>query len=669
MEHLPVWTDVVNESVSVSQCYQDAAIRYRSIQDRTRRVSDYILKNQPDLASDVIKQADQFMQGMMVLCGTMGRPFFVGCPPKWTENPVGDNEYVFMLNRMEHWPVLLHAYYLTGKTAYAEKVVSELENWIDTCEPLEISTDYSIAKPRFDAPTPWRPLELGFRANRSWNIVLQLLAGRDVFPESVYQKMMLSFYEQAQILYKVSPVLWPRADHNHYLTECLGLLEISCICSFMKDAGLWQKQALRELERCAKNQIVSTGAQIEGAPEYHNECLLQLDYSIELAEQYHFAFSRGYHSLVHSMLERSIYTTRPDGSQVPWGDSDAHPLVFRSAFCHYRAFHETDALSDTAAIFGKEGLLKEFDRQIWFLNDVPGARKIIEDTHPCKVSLPVFKYDADMKQVMMRTSWSASADSVFFSARSPVHNDHAHIDPNAFEYYSHGYAVMPDPGRYSYREGGDRHYYKSTEAHNTLTVNGRDAFPYLGTWAYGPQKQGGILSAGHTDQFSYACGFHDNFAPARHIRLILLSEAFLLVFDIVKGLRRDDIVSDYFLFDTLNAQLKPGLFRAESPDGQLVTHLSYTGNDTAAILAGRLSEVVDSERNARRLCLSAGGKSEQLILSIVCCRDKPDAAYAENLRIVPKDNQYVLDFSLSGQTYEVTLDSSSWAADLSRISG
>lgn len=660
MGHLPSWESVVPAGLSVSDCYRKTCERYIPEREAWNKAAVYINFNQPDTAQSILTQASDYLKGRMVLCGTMGKPFFVGNPPRWADNPVGDAEFVFMLNRMEHWPILLQAYYLTGDRIYADKVVSELENWIDTCPPLEISLDFNIAKPRFDAATPWRTLELGIRANRSWNLVLQMLSGTECFSEHIYKKMMLSLYEHAQILYQVCPVLWPQADHNHYLTECLGLLEISCLCDFMNEAPLWRAHALQELERCAHKQILPGGGQIEGAPNYHNECLFQMTYSIQLARRYNFRFSKDYEDLVHSMLMRSIYTTRPDGVEVPWGDSDAVALVFRAAFCHYKAFDEKNALMLVGGAFGKEGLLHEFDKQIWTLDDAPSMADWLSGLTLTIPALPTFLHDVSFKQVMFRTDWSPSADSIFFSARSPIQNDHAHIDPNAFEFFSHGYAVLPDPGRYTYREGGDRHYYKSTEAHNTLTVNGQDAFAYQGTWAYGPQRNGGILNAAQKDGLFYVCGFHENYAPATHRRALILDSGLLLIFDAVDGLKPDDIVSSFFLFDTVDCRLEPGLFRAKTPDRKVETSLAYCGCRFAGVLPGRISETVDHERMGRRLCLTTDGSTEQRILCAICCRDAKHPAAAQDLSIEETATAFTLSVSLNNQLRRYRIDRSDW---------
>ena len=80
----------------------------------------------PELTDQTIKLAEEAMKGMLVLPGTGPELYFVGNPPKWTENPVNDNEYTFHLNRMHHLKTLAEAYGLTGNLTYAQKAIEEL---------------------------------------------------------------------------------------------------------------------------------------------------------------------------------------------------------------------------------------------------------------------------------------------------------------------------------------------------------------------------------------------------------------------------------------------------------------------------------------------------------------------------------------------------------------
>ena len=68
------------------------------------------LSGQQDAAEEKINKARLACEGYHVLPGTMNQPFFVGKPPRWHDNPVGDDEYVVCLNRMAHWNDCIAAY-------------------------------------------------------------------------------------------------------------------------------------------------------------------------------------------------------------------------------------------------------------------------------------------------------------------------------------------------------------------------------------------------------------------------------------------------------------------------------------------------------------------------------------------------------------------------------
>lgn len=638
---LPVWENIAVKNVTAAQCYNKARDFFKQDKSAAAAAAEYINKHLPQNRQSIINQANEYLKGMHILCGSGGKPCFVGNPPLWEADPFNHPEYTFMLNRMEHWPVLLRAYFLTGEAEYAKKVTDELENWIDNCPALELAFEYSVAKPRFSARTPWRSLELGIRANRSWNVALALLIGESCFTLRLYEKMMKSLYQQAQILHKVCPILWPDADHNHYLTECMGLLEISCICNFMVDAKAWQAHAVKELERCAQKQITQNGGQIEGAPHYHNECLFQMTYSISLAKKYNVKFSDEYYWLTQLMFKHSVYTTRPDSIQVPWGDSDAVSMIFDAAFCQYKAFSDERVLLQTKKIFGEKGLLLAFEKHIWKLDSPQKVMDIINTANIEQVPYDLFYYDAPMKQVAMRTAWNSKASSVFFSVRSPIHNDHAHIDPCGFDYYADGKAILPDTGRYTYKEGGDRYYYKSTAAHNTLTVNGKDAFSYDGTWAYGPQKEGRVLAAKQEKNFSYIIANHNSYEPAVHTRALILTKDFLLVYDNVKGQSKNDFVTAYYQCDTENAALKNNILCFED------NVIAFTGCEYSTLLHGRISQETDVQRNARRLCLSAQGENINMATVI---------AHSKNTVQLLKLSEGLITFKcVSNQKYFINL--------------
>lgn len=74
----------------------------------------------------VLERGEQEYRGYILLPGTENRPCFVGDPPLWKENPVGDEEYVWGLNRYSQWKDYILCYCATGERKYLERIRLEL---------------------------------------------------------------------------------------------------------------------------------------------------------------------------------------------------------------------------------------------------------------------------------------------------------------------------------------------------------------------------------------------------------------------------------------------------------------------------------------------------------------------------------------------------------------
>ena len=211
-------------------------------------------KAKPGYTEKCIADAENAMQNMFVLPGTGGKLFDVGTPPAWNECRTDDEEYLWHLNRMGYFEPLSRLYYLTGDEKYAEKVLLDMENWVDTCPlgplPSENSTPEELLKIRkfFSGLTPWRSLEVGIRTFGSWNIAYDYLLFSDLMTPKLHSKIAYCLYEHALVLREMSPRYWPDANHNHYIHEMLGLLMIACIFPDFDFSASWN-EALASLSR------------------------------------------------------------------------------------------------------------------------------------------------------------------------------------------------------------------------------------------------------------------------------------------------------------------------------------------------------------------------------------------------------------------------------------
>lgn len=550
----------------------------------------------PAYRDDVLAQADLALEGRLVLPGTAAKPYFVGNPPDWHANPVHDAEYVWGLNRMSHWKPLLWAYQFTGDARYAQKVVDELDDWIAACPRSPLSKEY------FNQVTPWRSLETGIRMFESWPCLAYFLEGTEFMPSERLARFRQSLHEHGEVLAQICPQLWPKADHNHYLMENLGLLVLAAVLPDSATTAQWRAQACRELERCAAAQIMPEGGQIEGCPHYHNGCVYWFARAAIQARTCGQPLSSDYQFRLERMVDYTVHATRPSGTTVPWGDSDALcSYAAPSVVYGYLATGRTEPMATLKALLGAAPLRDAVLNAAWLIDDLEPVLSLIDTLDAsAAASLPTCNWQKSLDQAELRTDWSREALSVFFACRTPVNNGHAHIDPAGFDFTGLGRPLVVDPGRFTYRNDDDRRNFKSAAWHNTLTLDDRDPFDYLDSWRYGPQKDGHVVSVVAKPGILAASSEHHNYAPTVHRRAIaIIDGAFVVVLDDVIGAKPDVTVQLHYHLDFTAVEV--GCRQAWAKDAEVSLVVVTSAGLEASMRPGKISDKVDVVRTSTLL--------------------------------------------------------------------
>lgn len=503
-----------------------------------------------------MERAENCLKGLTILPGSASL-HFIGNPVKWHENIYDYDEYTYQLNRMDHWRTMAEAYSFTGDERYAKKVLDEFNHWIEDCpcQPL-YEPDGRLAVKDFSGcrcnQGIWRSLEVGIRMHQTWPYVIHHLIDSGLLDEKFLEAYLESVYQHAQILYLVPPVLWPRADHNHYLMENNGLLYLSCMFPEFRDAELWREHAIREMERSMDAQVTEGGGQIEGCASYHNGCTYWFALPLLLADRYGFMMSDHYKESMRRMLEYSVYATRPCKGNCSWGDSHTYSgTLSMGAFSYYLAFKDGAYIKNALYFYSREEFMAQIAKQIWEVPDLQDLSDCLSRAEGCRPGLPEISWQRGLKQVFLRTDWSKDALYVMFACRTPVQNLHAHMDPAGFEFSAYGRVLLGDPAIYHYKDDENRRKLKSAHWHNCLTLNHADPWEYIAGWTYGEQKQGEILQAGQDDRLLYAVGEHDNYGPAVHRRAVaIVDQKLLAVMDILEGIEPDTSVQINFHMDS-----------------------------------------------------------------------------------------------------------------------
>ena len=331
-----------------------------------------------------------------------------------------------------------------------------------------------------------------------------------------------------EILARISPRLWPEANHNHYLIENIGLLSFALLFPELDPGQAFRQQSEREVDRCLINQCTPEGGQIEGSPSYHNACLFWFALKGLLSKRSEDTVRLEYIRQLNKMFSHSVQSTRNSGGCFPLGDShgeDKETLAL-SALAMYLLSEDYHYLSIALHLCPKTALDEELRKNIFRFEDIG---KLSTDyttalTSKEKLDLPLISFQKTLGEAFIRSGWTKDDISLAVICKSPVQNMHAHIDPGSIDLTAFGKPLIVDPGIYTYKEGLDRYRFKSTLWHSTVTINGKDAWEYLGSWKYGTQKESGLEAVYGTPTYSVAQMRIGNYAPVQILRTILLVE-------------------------------------------------------------------------------------------------------------------------------------------------
>lgn len=636
--------------------------RGRTALERGAQIRTYF----PQLADRTIQLANEAMNGMLVLPGTGPDLYFVGSPTKWESNPVNDNEYTFHLNRMPHLKTLAEAYSLTGDLDYAGKAIEELDHWISTviCPPItDEGGRYRLHA--FQGLGTWRALEVGIRGYRTWPLIIELLSDTPFFTPEFLEKLIRCVELHCRVLYEVSPLLWPKADHNHYLMENLGLLSLSCLFPEMEDAPAYLAHAQAELDRCMEVQCTPCGGQIEGCPSYHNGCVFWFAMRLYFSRRFGLDVPDAYVSRLNKMFVHSVHATRSCGGSFPWGDSHTcKETMSLAAVSCYMAYGTPDYLETALYFYPDTTVLEDIRDNLWRIPDVSQLKQIFHTAslNPKQPVLPLTAWQKDLDQAYVRSGWDRDALSFMTGCRSPIQNLHAHIDAGGFDFTAYGEPLVSDPGIYTYRDDENRRNFKSAFRHNCLTINWRNMWEYRGAWAYGPQKEGHILSVESSDRLVSVVSKHYNYAPAVATRLISMADRrFLVILDRAEGVAAGDSVQLHFhLNKTIWEKTELGLCTAayDRPNAELA-YIGYMDQSPCSLRelteVGKISTGNDVWHDSLLLHLDYQMPRPGCFIHatvILPHRAGKNPDFCRSLTLVPQEDRLLLTCQVGDHVYE-----------------
>jgi hypothetical protein len=531
------------------------------------------VERMPWAVSAAVATADAAREGRFTL---LGHTVTLGTPLDWHREPVsgrrsplvhwsrmrpldpdsvGDSKLVWELNRHQWLVALGQAYRVTGDEAYAETFVSSVTDWLRE-NPVGIGINWSSS------------LEVSFRTIAwCWSLVLfarsraltapflaQTLSGLEAHARHV--EKYLSYY--------YSP-------NTHLTGEALGLVYVGTLLPELGRARRFRRLGARILEAEAARQVLRDGVYFEQSTCYERYTVEILLHYLILARTIGEGAGESVGEAVCRMLDFLLCLQGANGSAPAIGDSDGGFLLPLSQ-------REPDDLrgvfSAGAALFGRDdyawasgGLAPEIP---WLLG-VPGV-KAFDALLPSPPRSGPSHLFPEGGYAVMSSGWARDAHRIVFDVGPlgcPVSSGHGHADLLSVQCTSFGEPILVDPGTYTYTAEREwRDHFRSTRAHNTVTVDGKDQAEPRGPFGWTRRPSARILRWESTEAWDLAEADHDAYGPIRHRRLVLFSkpDRFVVVDDVLGA--GDHSVDLRYQFAPLPVFLEEGWVRAFTRSGR-----------------------------------------------------------------------------------------------------
>jgi hypothetical protein len=457
----------------------------------------------------------------------------------------------FTPSRLIHVTLLAAAYALTGRVEFAALAASQLRSWWQA-NPFLTGIHWSAG------------IECGLRLVAfAWT--RRLLAGwpdvAALFEESAPARDQIYRHQ----FYLAGLRSYGSSANNHLIAEYLGLFVGASAFPWFEESRRWAEIGRAGLEEEARLQVFPDGFGRELASEYHGftmELLMVAALENLVGGP---PLSAEFHHITARMAD--AWAAALDGAQRPprQGDTDdAYALLLDPPGRHRRAVR---LLGEAAALVGPAPWWPHTPRDF-------GAALFAAMRRRANAPLPDLPRPARRPDlftdagIALLRDLDDRPDALWCRCDHGPHGylaiaGHAHADALSIEVRHGGVDLLVDPGTYCYlTDPVARRYFRSTIAHNTLEIAGRDQATYAGSflWLDAPHAELVAISGLAEGPVAAWQARHDGYAKLAgepvHNRTVTLDRAArrIDIADRIVGQGEFDLRLAYHLGPSVEAQ-------------------------------------------------------------------------------------------------------------------
>ena len=380
------------------------------------------------------------------------------------DNP-SDVKVPWELSRFHQTWWLGKASWLTGSPVYAEKFGSLVSDWIEK-NPVGYGINWATA------------MEASIRAC-NWIAGYYFFCEAQALREEFWIRFLRSLLMHG--LFIESHLEYSRANHNHFLSNVVGLLYLGIFFQDLPLGKRWLRWSVAQLQKEMEEQVYEDGVSYEKSTSYHRLVLELFTSAALLCRRNRIPLSNGFLGRLERMFESTMHYSRPDGSVPLFGDADDGRLFrimmrqnindHRHALCIGAVLFERSDFKQAAGGLDQETL--------WYFGGE---------------GFETFQQLRDAPAPMVSRGFPLGG---IYILRAPnvhmfVHagnlgtrglGKHAHHDTLGFELWAGGPLIV-DSGTYAYSSDPEkRKQLRGTGSHNTIMVDGREIADLTTLWS------------------------------------------------------------------------------------------------------------------------------------------------------------------------------------------
>ncbi len=419
---------------------------------------------------------------------------------------LGDIKLPWELSKHQYFFTLGKAAWLTGDFGYAREIVNQIDHWISD-NPCHRGIHWISA------------LESGMRV-MSWILTYPFYVENC---EDTFRKRLC--HSIAQHLLFVERNLSTGTFANTHLVGEAAALALGGLFLDCRHSPRWVAKGLRHLNEQIELQVRTDGFHVEQSIAYHR-FFLDLYYLVDAVLGANgLSLPTRTRETMELMTAALMDLLFPDGTSPNVGDCDDARGIWCRADCpqDYRSLLALGAMRFARGDF--KSLAGGTPEELLWLYGERGLDSY--EALPCAPPNHTSAGYTDCGYFVMRSGWATTDSMMIFDCGPLGHGPagHGHADALSVALYVHGHTFLVDSGTYSYNlDYRWRDAFRSTRAHNTVTVDGLDQSAMQDRMSWSTFARAKALRFVTSALLDFVDGQHDGYQrladPVNHRRVV-----------------------------------------------------------------------------------------------------------------------------------------------------